>query len=115
MSPPLAVSAKVLILALLALAAVFVAWFMRDANPWVALAVFALPPFLLAIGRWRRHRTAGYWASVLGLFWFSHGVMVAWSRPGERGYAWAELVLALVIIFAASWPGVHARFTRKRA
>lgn len=114
MSTSLPASARVLIAALLALFALFAIWFGREADPWVELAVFALPPLLLALGRWRRRRTAAYWASVLGLFWFSHGVMVAWSRPAEAHYAWAELLLALVIIFSASWAGLAARFNRKR-
>ena len=114
MSAPMPTSGRVLIAALLALAGVYVAWFARDANPWAAFIVFALPPLALAIGRWRGRRTAAYWASVLGLFWFSHGVMVAWSRPAEALYAWAGIALSLVIIFAGNWPGLSARFGRKR-
>jgi uncharacterized membrane protein len=106
-------STRVLVASLLALSALYVAWFGRQPDPWAELVVFALPPLLLAIGRWRGRRTAGYWASVLGLFWFSHGVMVAWSRPAEAGYAWGEIVLALVVIFAASWSGLRARLGRK--
>lgn len=107
-------ASRVLVAALLALTGLYAAWFGTQPDPWVALVVFALPPLLLAIGRWRGRRTAGYWSSVLGLFWFSHGVMVAWSRPAEAGYAWGEIVLALVVIFAASWPGLRARFVKKR-
>jgi len=106
---------RVLVGALALLAAVFVGWFARDSSPWAELAVFALPPALLALGKWRGRRTAGYWASVLALFWFSHGVMVAYSRPAERGYALAEVALALVIIFAASGPGMRARLAQKKA
>ena len=114
MSARLTASTGVLVGALFALAGVYIAWFAGAANPWPALVVFALPPLALAIARWRGRRTAGFWASVLGLFWFSHGVMVAWSRPAEAGYAWAEIVLALVVIFSASWGGLHARFARRR-
>lgn len=106
-------ASRVLILALAALATLFAVWFAP--GPWVALAVFALPPALLAIGRWRGHRTAGYWASVLALFWFSHGVMVAYSRPPDRWFGLAEVALALVIIFAASGPGMRARLAQKKA
>jgi uncharacterized membrane protein len=48
---------------------------------------------------------------VLALLWFSHGVMVAWSRPPERALALAEVVLALAVVLAASVPGLRARFT----
>lgn len=104
----------VLLFALAALAALYVAWFARDATPWAEWLVFALPPALLALGVWRRRRTAGFWSAVLALFWFSHGVMVAWSRPPERGFALAALALAVVIVFAASLPGLQARFAGKR-
>ncbi len=103
----------VLVLALLGLMGVFVAWFGSDATPTAELLVFAAPPLLLAVGVLRRVRSASFWAGVLALGWFSHGVMVAWSRPGERGYALTEVALALVIIFSANLPGLRARFARK--
>ena len=108
-------ASRALIAALALLAMLFAIWFGRTPNPWIALAVFALPPALLAIGRWRGRRTAGYWSSVFALFWFSHGIMVAYSRPVERWFALAEVVLALVIIFAASGPGMRARLAQKKA
>ena len=104
----------VLVIGLLALAALFIAWFAPHGSPVAELLVFAFPPLALAMGVLRRMRTAPFWAGVLGLAWFSHGVMVAWSRPAEAGYAWAEIVLALVVIFSASWGGLHARFARRR-
>jgi len=108
-------AARVLVAALAALAVLFTVWFAPAPQPWVALLVFALPPALLALGRWRGRRTAGYWSSVLALFWFSHGIMVAYSRPGERWLALAEVALALVIIAAASGPGMRARLAEKKA
>ena len=105
----------VLVSALLALAAVFIARFSPHPSPVAELLVFAFPPLALAMGVLRRMRTAPFWAGVLGLAWFSHGVMVAWSRPAERGFALAEIALALVIIFSASLPGLRARFAKKRA
>lgn len=105
----------VLVLALLALMALYAAWFGAGASPTAELLVFALPPLLLAAGVLRRMRTAPFWAAVLALAWFSHGVMVAWSRPAERGFALAEVALSLVIVFAASLPGLRARFAKKKA
>jgi uncharacterized membrane protein len=104
----------ILALALAVLAALYAAWFARDAHAVAALAVFALPPALLALLAWRGHRTAGFWAGVLALGWFSHGIMVAWTRPDERGFALAAIALALVVVFAASLPGLRARFGRRR-
>ena len=104
----------VLVAALLLLAGVYVGWFGMRASPWAALVVFALPPAWLAVARLRGSRTAGFWASVLALFWFSHGIMVAWTRPAERGFALTEVALAVVVIFAASLPGIRARSAAKR-
>lgn len=105
----------VLVIGLLALAALFIAWFAPHPSPVAELLVFAFPPLALAMGVLRRMRTAPFCAGVLGLAWFSHGVMVAWSRPAERGFALAEVLLALVVIFAASLPGLRARFAKKKA
>ncbi|WP_369914489.1 DUF2069 domain-containing protein [Xanthomonas sp. NCPPB 3005] len=99
---------------LLALALLYAAWFHDDRHRLAALLVFALPPLLLAIGVLRGSAVARFWAGVFGLFWFSHGVMAAWSHPPQRAYAWAELLLALLAIGLSSAPGLRARFARKR-
>ena len=111
---PAGASVRVLVGALLALGALFIAWFIEDANPAAALVVFALPPLLLAAARWRGYRGAAFWAGVLALGWFSHGVMAAWTRPAERGLALAAVALALGVVVASSWPGLRARFGRVR-
>lgn len=99
--------------ALLALALLYAAWF--RAGDAATLAIFMAPPLLLAVLlRWRP-RAAAFWSGVLALAWFSHGVMAAWSRPGERGYALVEVALALLVILAANFPALHARFGRRRA
>ncbi len=102
-----------LALLLLALAALFAGWFAGDARYPVALAVFSLPPLLLAAGVAIGRRTAPFWAGVLALGWFSHGVMLAWERASDRGFALAEVALALGIIAASSWPGLRARFAAR--
>jgi uncharacterized membrane protein len=104
----------VLLSALVALSALYLAWFggQRDV---AAILVFALPPMLFALGTWFRLPRAPFWAAVCALIWFSHGVMVAWSRPAELGYALLEVALALAVVFAASLPGLRARFGSRRA
>ncbi len=102
-------SRHLLLAALLALAACYALWFRDDRHLLAALLVFVLPPLLLAmLVAWRR-RQAAFWAGVLALLWFSHGVMLAWSDPRGRGYAVIVIVLSLVIVFAASLPGLAAR------
>lgn len=104
---------RVLIAALIALTGLYLLWLGATPKPWAALAVFALPPAFLAMAALRGRRTAGFWAGVFALAWFSHGVMVAWTRAPERLFAGAEIALALLIVFAASLPGLRARFGRR--
>ncbi|HTM69589.1 MAG TPA: DUF2069 domain-containing protein [Luteimonas sp.] len=104
---------RLLRVALLGLVLLYGAWF-GGASQWAALAVFALPPLLLALMLPRHGARAGFCAGVLALLWFSHGVMVAWTRPPDRWPALAEVALALVVVFAASIPGLRARFAKKR-
>jgi len=95
------------------LAILFAAWFRDDARPLAALLVFAVPPLLLSAGVLRNGRVATFASGVFGLFWFCHGVMLAYDRVDERPYALAEVVLSLAIIVGASWPGLRARFGRR--
>ena len=101
--------------ALLALAALFAAWFLGRGHLATALVVFIAPPLLLAIGVLRGSRVAGFCSGVLGLLWFSHGVMDAWSDPSVRVFALVEVVLAVAVVLLASWPGLSARFGRRAA
>lgn len=100
-------------LALLALAALYAGWF-GPRGDWIGAAVFALPALLLAADAFRPASRAPFWAGVLALGWFSHGVMTAWTTPADRGYAWAEIALALLAIYLANLPGLRARFGKGR-
>lgn len=102
----------VLIAALIALAGTYAMWFKDDAYAAFALGVFALPPLALAIGVAAGRRTAGFWAGVLALFWFSHAIMLAWSEPAGRGYALLATALSVTVVFASSMRGLAARFSR---
>jgi uncharacterized membrane protein len=99
---------------LLALAALYAAWFADSAHLVAALLVFVLPQLLLLAGALLGSAKAVFWAGVLGLFLFSHAVMIAWSEPDERGYALAATALSVLLVFASSWPGLRARFARTR-
>lgn len=102
----------VLYLALLALSVLFAAWF-GGLHEWVAVAVFALPPVVVVLLIAARRLRSGVVPGLLALGWFTHGVMVAWSRPAERWLALAEVALSLFVLFAACWPGLRARFAKK--
>lgn len=100
---------------LLALALLYAWWFHDDRQRIAALVVFALPPLCLCISVLRGHARAAFWSGLLGLLWFSHGVMAAYGRPGERGVALAATALAVAIVLVASWPGLRARFGKRKA
>lgn len=99
---------------LVALGVLYAAWFAGGDDRVAAWLVFALPPLLLAVAVLRGARTAGFWAGVFSLGWFSHAVVVLYERPAERGWASVELALALAILFASSLPGLRARFAKRR-
>lgn len=98
---------------LLALAAVFAVWFAHDRHWLASQLVFTAPPLLLALGVVTGRGKAMFWAGVLALFWFSHGVMSAWSHPETAHFAWLELLLALAVIGISSAPGLGRRFSKR--
>lgn len=76
-------------------------------------ALFSLPLLPALALYWRGHRHASFWAAVIALFYFSHGVMEAWSAPEARAVALAEASLAAALVVASSWDGMRARFARR--
>lgn len=103
---------RILLTALLLLVLLYAAWFIGRAE-WFAFVIFAAPAIAFASGLLQRRPRAGFWAGVVALAWFSHGVMVAWTRSPERLFALAEATLSVVIVLAASLPGLRARFSRR--
>ncbi|KLI98884.1 DUF2069 domain-containing protein [Luteimonas sp. FCS-9] len=101
--------------ALAAIALLYLAWHWGGAHFGAALLVFVLPPLLLLAGVLRGARSAALWSGIAALFWFSHGVMYAWTHPEQGLYAWAGIALSLTVVFSASLPGMRARFARRRA
>ena len=99
---------------LFGLAALYALWFRDDAHRAAALLFFTLPPLLLSIGVLLRRPTARFWSGVLALFWFSHGVMLAWAAADQRVYGLIETALALAVVFYSNAPGLRAKFGKKR-
>jgi uncharacterized membrane protein len=104
---------RLLALSLVGLSVLFTLWFARGPHATAAILVLVLPPLLLALASWRGWPRAGFFAGVFALLWFSHGVMVAWSEPGQRLPAFVEIALALAIVYASSIDGIRARFGKK--
>ncbi len=105
---------RLLCAVLAALALLYLAWFAGSRHFMAALLVFVLPLALLFVGVARGSAKAAFWAGVLGLLLFCHAVMTAWSEPGQRGFALAATALSVGLVFASSWPGLRARFGRRR-
>ena len=101
--------ARPLALVLFALALLYAAWFAQDKHREAALLVFAAPPLLLAVLAWRGWSRATFVAGLFALAWFSHGVMVAWSRPDERLPALLAIALSVAVILLPSLPRQRAR------
>lgn len=103
-----------LLLALIALAALYTYWFLHDKHWLATQLVFTAPPLLLAIALRLGWQRAPFWAGVFALFWFSHGVMSAWTHRETALFAWAEIVLSLLVVTLASLPGLRARFGKRK-
>ena len=105
--------------AILALAAVLIAWHgfidpaAGDARWWV-LGLFLAPLAPSLFGLVARKRSAIFWGGVAALFYFCHAVAEAWSTPSARAFAVIELALSLLIIVAGSWDGMRARSRKSK-
>jgi len=105
----------VLAMSLALLAVLYLLWHRDDAHFAAALIVFVMPPLLLLGGVIAGLRAAPLYSGIAALFWFSHGVMYAWTHPEIGLWPWAGIALSLSVVFSASLPGIRARFARKRA
>ncbi|HAI59675.1 MAG TPA: DUF2069 domain-containing protein [Xanthomonadaceae bacterium] len=84
--------------------------------PLLATLLMALPIVPAIVLGLLGRSSAGFWAGVAALFYFSHGVMEAWANPAAAIPAGIEIVLAVALVFAASWRGLQARrMARSRA
>jgi uncharacterized membrane protein len=85
--------------ALLALQLVWHGWLFpaQLLRPSTVLAITVIP-LLLPLLAIRDVRRALLWVGILSLFYFCHGVSECWSSSSERGLAWIEIVLTLLLI-----------------
>jgi uncharacterized membrane protein len=106
--------------AIFALFALQLAWHGWLAPPlsvpaWAMALAFAAPLLPACVLALRGNRRAAFWGAFAAFFYFSHGVMDAYAAPEVRGLALAEAALDALLIVAASWDGLRARFRRKPA
>ena len=104
----------VLAASLALLAGLYAWWFHADRHLLAVALVFVAPPALLLLGVLAQRAAARFWAGVFALFWFSHGVMRAWTDRPDNAAAWAALLLALLIIALASGRSARARLASRR-
>jgi uncharacterized membrane protein len=91
---------------LVALALLMIAWEgwvapIRPGGSWLLLK--AVPPLLLLPKIWRGNVYTFRWAPLVILFYFTEGVVRAWSEAGASRFL-ASLEIALAVAFVAcSW------------
>lgn len=97
------------LVALVALQILWYAWLTprTGTSPWplVALTVVPLLPGLWIC--WRNLRRGVLIGGIVGLFYFCHGVVVAWAVSGQRTLGLAEIALTLILIGALGWDARH--------
>lgn len=81
----------------------------RSAMGWSALVVATLPLLLVLSGAWRARPLPLFWANLLCLAYFCHGVSEAWTQPAMRPWALLETFLAVVVVCAYAVLGLRSR------
>jgi uncharacterized membrane protein len=81
--------------------------------PWALVALYCLPMLPCLWLLLRRHRAALLVGAIGALLYFCHGVMFAMGAPALRGPGMIEVALSVLVVVAASWNGMRARFARK--
>ncbi len=114
------VASRLAAVSIVGLAALQVAW-----HAWLAPATAADPAWVTAffvapiapafVLLLLRHRRAGFWGAVAAIVYFCHGVMNAWAAADVRWLALVQALLSALLIVAASWDGMRARFAKRRA
>ncbi|MEO6171628.1 MAG: DUF2069 domain-containing protein [Arenimonas sp.] len=116
----MSLSKRLTALGIIALLSYQVFWHCLMAPPDKAPAglislLFSLPLIPVSILILMKHRTFAFWGGTLALFYFSHGVMEAWTLHERWPLGVGEAVISVWVIMAASWDGMKARFTKKSA
>lgn len=87
----------------------------RSPLGWTALALAVLPLLAVLPGAWRGRPLPLFWANLLALLYFCHGVTEAWTDPAQRGLALAEVALAVLVVCAYGVLGLRSRRAARAA
>jgi uncharacterized membrane protein len=79
---------------------------------WLRPALFTLPLLAPAIAFLLGRPRAPLWAGIVALLYFCHGV--AETRVDDGPWPWLEIALSLLVVFAAGWPGIAAKWRKRR-
>ncbi len=80
---------------------------------WLPLLLFAGPLLVPAFGLLRRRPNALFWAAVVSLLHFCHGVSELWTDPQVTALAATEIALSLLLIGAVGIDGLGRRRAQK--
>lgn len=82
--------------------------------PWAFAAFYCIPllPSLVLLAL--RRPSALLVGAIAALLYFCHGVMFAFGAPVLRAPAFTEIALSVLVVVAASWGGLSARFAKKK-
>jgi len=70
--------------------------------PVALVLLFSVTPLLLPFkGMLNGNLKSCTWMSYVSLLYFTHGIAEAYANQAERNYALAEIVLSLLLCFAA--------------
>lgn len=87
----------------------------RSPLGWAALTVAVLPLLVLLPGAWRARPMPLFWANLLCLLYFCHGVSEAWTTPEMRGWAFLEIALSVLVVSAYGAFGLRSRRAARAA
>jgi uncharacterized membrane protein len=87
----------------------------RSALGWSAFAIAVVPLLLLLPGAWRARPAPLFWANLVCLLYFCHGVSEAWTEPAMRGWAFLEIALSVTVVSAYGAFGLRSRRAARAA
>ena len=83
--------------------------------PWLALTLMGLPLLPVAVLLALRRPSALFWAGVVSLLYFCHGVMEGWTVAATRGLGIAEALIAFALVCAVGADGWQKRKAARAA
>jgi uncharacterized membrane protein len=108
------------VLLFVALCALQPAWYLwlappTQLAPWLALTLMSLPLLPVVALLTLRRPSALFWAGVVSLLYFCHGVMEGWTVAATRGLGIVEALIAFALVCAVGADGWQKRKAARAA